>query len=415
MCGLPGKAVIMMESHNIGKIELFLSGNTKKQVETDIGYAFHKPYLLAQAFTRKSYAEEMDTAWVNPGGEVGAESNEILEFIGDKALDLIVMRKLIDRYGDFCEYPALRRVDGHFMPSAFRSVRSEGNMTELKSSLVRRETLAKEVERFGWSQYLIMSKGDELQNVENGQKAREDLFEAVLGAVALDCEWNFAILSDVVERMLLLNEKLDNGFGKENAVGELQTLMQRNFRLTPEYTYREQNGGFLCTVRLFDDTVGIVWSYPTGFSGTGKSKKEAAAEAAGQAVAWFHRCGAAKKRIDELVGAPTEARAINQLQELWQKKYEIGGKPIGKPVYAIVAAEKDSQTGNTMWQCTCSVEGSDMEESIISDTKADAKQSAAYCMIQRLVQEEAVADAEESGCLRHNILFVKKEKSDDVE
>lgn len=388
-----------MESPKIGKIEKFLNGNAKTQVETDIGYIFHKSYLLAQAFTRKSYAEEMNTAWNNPGGEIAEESNEILEFIGDKALDLVVMRKLIDRYGHFREYPESLLVDGHFMPHAFRSMRSEGNMTELKSALVRRETLAAEVERLGWSQYLIMSNGDELQNVENGQKAQEDLFEAVLGAVALDCEWNFAILSDVVERMLLLNEKLDNGFGKENAVGELQALMQRNFRLTPEYTYREQKGGFRCTVRLFDDTIEMVCSYPTSFSGTGKSKKEAAAEAASEAVAWFHRCATAQKRIVNLVGAPTENRAINQLQELWQKKYEIGGKPIGKPVYVINAAEKDSKTGNTMWQCTCSIEGSDMEESIISDTKADAKQTAAYCMIQRLVQKEAVADAEGSDCL----------------
>ena len=271
-------------------------------------------------------------------------------------------------------------------------------MTKLKSALVCRETLAAEIERLGWSRYLIMSNGDELQNVENGQKAREDLFEAVFGAVALDCGWNFGILSDVAERMLLLGEKLDNGFGKENAVGDLQTVMQRKFHLMPEYTYRETKNGFSCTVRLFDDAVGIVWSCPTVFSGIGKSKKEAAAEAASEALEWLRRCSAVEKRIRDLVGNPTEERAVNQLQELWQKKYEIGGKPIGKPVYVIVAAETDPVTGNATWQCACSIEGRDLEETIVADTKAEAKQFAAFCMLSRLVQEEATRDAEDVGC-----------------
>ena len=83
-------------------------------------------------------------------------------------------------------------------------------------------------------------------------------------------------------------------------------------------------------------------------------------------------------------------RAVNQLQELWQKKYIIGGKPIGKPVFVITAAGKDLKTGNTTWQCTCSIEKSDMEETVIADTKAEAKQTAAYCMILRLEQEEAI-------------------------
>ena len=379
---------VFMEARETGKIELFLNGHARKQVEADIGYSFHKPYLLAQAFTRKSYTEEMFTAWINSGGEVGAESNEILEFVGDKVLDLVVMRKLIDRYGEFREFPASCRVEGHFMASAFRSARTEGDMTELKSALVRRETLAAEIERLGWSRHLITSNGDALQSVESGQKAQEDLFEAVLGAVTLDCGWNFAILSDAVERMLRLDEKLDAGFGKENVIGELQDEMQKKFDRIPEYGYRERENGFYCTVRLFEEAVGVAWSYKTVFSGIGKSKKEAAVAAASEALAWLRRCDTTKKRIRDLVGEPMMERAVNQLQELWQKKYIIGGKPIGKPVYVIAAAGKDLKTGNTTWQCTCSIEKSDMEETVIADTKAEAKQTAAYCMILRLEQEE---------------------------
>lgn len=42
-------------------------------------------YLLQQAFIRRSYSKEK-----------GGQDNEILEFIGDKALDLAVIKKLTE-------------------------------------------------------------------------------------------------------------------------------------------------------------------------------------------------------------------------------------------------------------------------------------------------------------------------------
>lgn len=48
-----------------------------KMVQEQIGYDFKNLDLLQQAFTRRSYTAEN-----------GGENNEVLEFIGDKALDL---------------------------------------------------------------------------------------------------------------------------------------------------------------------------------------------------------------------------------------------------------------------------------------------------------------------------------------
>ena len=53
-----------------------------------IGYGFGLEYeefdsLLQQAFIRKSYSREK-----------GGQNNEVLEFIGDKALDIAVVKKL---------------------------------------------------------------------------------------------------------------------------------------------------------------------------------------------------------------------------------------------------------------------------------------------------------------------------------
>ncbi len=59
-----------------------------KMVQGQIGYEFDNPDLLQQAFVRKSYSAEN-----------GGADNEILEFIGDKALDIAVVRFLTEKYG----------------------------------------------------------------------------------------------------------------------------------------------------------------------------------------------------------------------------------------------------------------------------------------------------------------------------
>ena len=59
-----------------------------KIVQGQIGYSFKNLDLLQQAFTRRSYTVEN-----------GGENNEVLEFIGDKALDFVVVKLLIQKYG----------------------------------------------------------------------------------------------------------------------------------------------------------------------------------------------------------------------------------------------------------------------------------------------------------------------------
>ena len=54
-------------------------------IQGQIGYDFKNLDLLKQAFVRRSYTEEN-----------GGEDNEVLEFIGDKVLDVIVV-KLLNR------------------------------------------------------------------------------------------------------------------------------------------------------------------------------------------------------------------------------------------------------------------------------------------------------------------------------
>ena len=57
------------------------------KIEKTIGYEFKNKDLLQQAFVRKSYSEEH-----------GGQNNEVLEFIGDKALDFAVVRIMMERF-----------------------------------------------------------------------------------------------------------------------------------------------------------------------------------------------------------------------------------------------------------------------------------------------------------------------------
>ena len=62
------------------------------KIEQTIGYTFDNKDLLQQAFVRKSYSEEH-----------GGQNNEVLEFIGDKALDFAVVRIMMEQFGIITE------------------------------------------------------------------------------------------------------------------------------------------------------------------------------------------------------------------------------------------------------------------------------------------------------------------------
>lgn len=82
-------------------------------IERKIGYIFRNETLLEQAFTRSSYAHEHDDV----------QDNEVLEFIGDEALDFIVTKELIGSYSRW------KNEVGYY-----RSPLDQGRLTELKKN-----------------------------------------------------------------------------------------------------------------------------------------------------------------------------------------------------------------------------------------------------------------------------------------
>lgn len=182
---------------------------------------------MSQAFTRRSYSVEQ-----------GGENNEILEFIGDQILGYYVVKIIAGYYGALnsdCEY-------------TFR-VR-ENNFTALKQELISNETLAKIIDEWEIAEYLIVGKSDYLNEVDKQVKVKADLFESILGAIAVASKWDSAVLEKAVSKMLSIEERLKTiietdyrpeRFDIENAVSALKELAEHSGCSVPKYEYGSPN------------------------------------------------------------------------------------------------------------------------------------------------------------------------------
>ena len=344
-----------------------MNNETIAMIQEQIGYRFKNTDLLQQAFVRRSYSKEN-----------GGENNEILEFIGDKALDLIIVKILADYYGYYTE--DCDDFDPNEDCNEFISEYNEGKLTEIKKKLVCREMLARRIRTFGFQYDLIMGKSDINKDVQDIDSVQEDLFEAIIGAVALDSNWDLEKLSTVVDSMLDLDFYLENGFDKENNYVELlQQWYQKKHNKIPVYRIRNNN-----LTHFYDNSSKYICELglhplPKGFRGYGDTKSEARMDAAKKAYQHLEENYLLFTLVDE-IGEPELDRAINQLQELYQKGY------IGEPWYSF--EEKHDGDGNPVWRCECHV---DERETYLwgnFSSKKQGKKKLAYDMLCDILDEE---------------------------
>lgn len=357
-----------------------------QMVQGQTGYTFKNPALLRQAFTRRSYSEEH-----------GGENNEVLEFIGDKALDLAVVKHLIRIYGkmkaDGSAAPAGSGANG--MPvgmNEFVCSQNEGELTKIKSRMVGKNYLAKRIDELGFAQFIIMGEGDRKNKVENAPSVKEDLFEAIIGAVALDCGWNLEEISSVVEAMLCLNDFFLSDTD-DNYVQLIQEWEEKVNHTIPLFWFHTWHGvetygmivptesgavfqklpsrtigrlKHLCDLKLLD-------SLPV-FRGWGESKSEARMNVCKLAYEYLLREGYIKKTdIRDEIDGPSKEFAINQLEILARRGY------FPLPKYDF--SQDYDEDGNPVWQCQCRLEGFQTQHSEKSSSKKDAKKSAALKML----------------------------------
>ena len=348
------------------------------KIETILNYNFKNKDLLEQAFTRSSWAEE-NNSYI---------SNEVLEFVGDKVLDYIIVKRLISRYGnleteirlekdengktleDQNGKPVFKYKKQYFDTGEY----DEGRLSKVKSRLVCCNSLASAIDSLELSQYLIMSNGDIKNGVQNEAHVKEDLFESIVGAVAIDSGWDMTALEKLVDHMLDPDEKLENGLSDDDFTGMFQSWYQKNHNgALPEYEITGADGGYKAEIKNFGSMLTGV------FCGKGRSKKEACSEASREAWSYVVELENSRKKTEEqynAVGKPEYDRAVNQLQELWQKGY------ISKPVYKFSKSVKE-EDGSDLWECICEIENYGGFGGYGS-TKTEAKKDAAYFAVQNI-------------------------------
>jgi len=208
-----------------------------------LGHAFRNPALLKRALTH--------------AGANAAQSNERLEFLGDRVLALVVAETLYRRYPE----------------------EDEGSLTRRVHSLVRWETCAKVGEAIGLWDHLILTRSEAA-----GGRARGPIVgsgcEAVIAALYLDggSEVARAFIERWWEPMFA-----DPGADTRDAKTRLQEWAQGRGRDAgaPVYTLKDQAGPdhaprFVVEVRV------------TGFdpaTGEGGSKRQAEQDAAAKLLA----------------------------------------------------------------------------------------------------------------------------------
>ncbi len=167
------------------------------KLESRIGYDFKRGSLLAQALTHRSYSDT---------------NNERLEFLGDAILNYIIALALYDQFEDA----------------------DEGELSRLRSSLVKQPTLADVARDIDLGGFIIMGSGELSSGGFEKDSILSDTLEAIFGAILLDSGPDAA--SQCVLR--LFASRLGNlslaDIGKD-AKSRLQEFLQSVGEPLPEY------------------------------------------------------------------------------------------------------------------------------------------------------------------------------------
>lgn len=347
-------------------------------IQEKIGYKFKEQYLLTQAFTRRSYAAENQNR----------EDNEKLEFVGDKVLDFIVVKKLTNLYGFKSEalvqtHESVKKSEpitenNLVLEKNFEFSFSEGEMTEIKKQVVQTSFLSKAIEKLELEKYLLMGNGDIKNNVQNEPHVKEDLLEAIIGAVSIDSSWNMDAIEKVIDKILSIDYYIQNGVDDGiDYISYVQNWHQKKYGKEPEYNFSctGENGIFVCDL-LFD-------GYIDGcFDGIGYSKKEAIRITAKRAYEYLQKKDKSSNNIFDIIGDFDFESSINKLQMLQDKKIITGLDYIFREEQQAAGSN-----GNPMWFCQCMVKECAEFVEYGHETKKMAKKAAAFKMLQILTGE----------------------------
>ena len=212
------------------------------RLELALGHSFSRPELLQQALTHRSH---------------GAPHNERFEFLGDSILNCVVAAILFERF------PTLR----------------EGELSRLRASLVRQETLFEIAQTLFLGDALLLGEGELKSGGFRRPSILADALEALFGAIFLDGGFDPARLV-IVKLYQPLLDGIDPHLANKDPKTRLQELLQGRHLALPQYALQATRGEaheqeFEVECRIPDLNIRAV--------GSGASRRAAEQEAARRA------------------------------------------------------------------------------------------------------------------------------------
>ena len=174
------------------------------KLQKNLSYEFNDIDLLRRALTHRS---------------VSKNNNERLEFLGDSVLGCIISEELYFRHTSI----------------------DEGQLSRLRSHLVRGNTLANLAKKLSISENLILGQGELKSGGFRRESILADTFEAILGAIFLDSDY----LTVKRVTMLLFSDLLNEAKAEDSLKDfktQLQELLQKKGHSLPLYELLETKG-----------------------------------------------------------------------------------------------------------------------------------------------------------------------------
>lgn len=189
-------------------------------------FVVQNPDRFQTAMVHSSYVKR--TVYTTPTGEVTKlverqantlelfdSSYETLEHLGDSILGATVSTYLLKRFPN----------------------ENEGFLTDLKKDIVCNEMLGSLSEQIGLDKFYIISRHNEdICNGRQNMKKLGDILEAFIGALWLECDNNFQVVSSfvvaLIEMYINIPKLLMNN---RNFKEQLQKFYQAKFHYTPKY------------------------------------------------------------------------------------------------------------------------------------------------------------------------------------
>lgn len=179
-------------------------GSAPTDLVKRLGHNFRNTDLVDTALTHRS---------------LGAKNYERLEFLGDSVLEFTISAYLYERFSDL----------------------KEGELTRLRASLVRKESLAQLARQLELGRCLKLGSGELKSGGFDRDSILADVMEALFGAIYIDAGIDAAssVILTLYDELL---QSVDPTAIQKDPKTRLQEFLQKRAQPTPEYQIANVSG-----------------------------------------------------------------------------------------------------------------------------------------------------------------------------